>query len=54
MKTEDKKEAALAAAKEYVDRQLAIMEQHGSAPKLSQTVKKELVKQVARTTLRFA
>ena len=46
---DEKEQAKLEAAKEYVLRQLATMKQYGSAPELSSEAFNDLVRQVAQT-----
>ena len=41
---------ALKAAREYVQKQLSIMREYGSAPKLSHDAYEEIVKEVADAT----
>jgi hypothetical protein len=41
------------SAKEYVDRQLAVMEKYGSKPELSQARYEQLVEDVANTVLKL-
>lgn len=50
--TTKEKESVLAAAREYVDRQLAAMKSFGNAPKLTHADYDELVKKVAAATRR--